>query len=105
MRDKYRGDGASPLELASLIKKLDATHQRELIMAFGGVNREIVTNSGWTGIAFAVTFITETTPTTFTMNETTGTLSGVAYPAGLTLYGPITSITVPVDQHVLLYTL
>lgn len=105
MLDKYRGEGASALEIAKILQRQDATHQRELIMSFGGVSREVVTGAAWTGNAFAVTFITETTPTTFTMNDTEGTLSGIAYPAGLTLYGNVTAITPQAGETVILYKL
>lgn len=105
MLDRYRGEGASPLEIASILKQQTAKHDRELIMSFGGVSREVVTNAAWTGSAFAVTFITETTPTTFTMNDTTGTLSSLVYPAGLTLYGDITAITPGAGETVILYKL
>lgn len=74
-------------------------------MSFGGVRREVVTVAGWTGNAFAVTFITPTTPSAFTIGNTTGTASGIAYPAGLTLYGPITAITPAAGEIVWVYCL
>lgn len=75
-------------------------------MSFGGVSREVVSGTtAWTGDAFAITFITETTPTVFTMDHTIGTLSGIAYPAGLTLYGSVSAITPGAGETVILYKL
>lgn len=97
--------GADLKEIAQILARQDKTHLRELLMSFGGASQEIVTASAWTGSAFAVTFITETTPTTFTMQDATGTFSSIAYPAGLTLYGNITAITPGSGETVILYKL
>ena len=87
------------------IAKLWDILYRTWVMSFGGNKREVVTATAWTGTAFAVTFITETTPTVFTISNTTGTLSALTYPAGLTLYGPITAITPSAGESVILYTI
>ena len=97
--------GSDKLETSKILKAQERLHKKEIDLAFGGNTREVVTNAAWTGKAYAVTFITETTPTVFTMNDTTGTLSGIVYPAGLTIYGPITAITVGAGDSVLLYSL
>lgn len=97
--------GSDSLEFSKLLRTLNSSHLKELMMSFGGKQRTMVTGSAWTGLAFAVTFVTETTPTTFTMNDTTGTLSGIVYPAGLTLYGSITAITPAAGESVIIYSL
>jgi len=98
--------GASSTELAKILDVQNRTHLREIVMSFGGASREIVTGANaWTGNAFAITFVTETTPTLFTMNDTTGTLDSIVYPAGLTLYGNITAITPGATESIILYRL
>lgn len=46
-----------------------------------------------TGSFYAVQFITQCRPATFTVANGTGTFGGVTYPAGTIIYGDITAIT------------
>jgi hypothetical protein len=52
---------------------------------------------------YAVQFVTECTPTVFTVNNGTGTYSGIKYPAGFVFYGDIRSITPAAGETVILY--
>ena len=54
----------------------------------------IVTGTGaTTGEFFGVECITACTFTTFTMANSTGTFTGIAYPIGTIIYGDITALT------------
>jgi hypothetical protein len=63
--------------------------------AMGQHGSEIVTGTGagaagpWSAIAM----VAETTFSALTMSGGTGTFTGVAFPAGFVLYGPITAFT------------
>ena len=56
-----------------------------------------------TGSFYAVQFITDCTPTTFTVADGTGTYTGVTYTAGTVVYGDITAITVAAGETVIAY--
>ena len=56
-----------------------------------------------TGSFYAVQFITDCTPTTFTVADGTGTYTGVTYSAGTTVYGDITAITVAAGETFIAY--
>ena len=54
----------------------------------------IVTGTGdTTGEFFGVECITACTFTTFTIANSTGTFTGIAYPIGTVIYGDITALT------------
>jgi hypothetical protein len=56
-----------------------------------------------TGSFYAVQFITDCRPTTFTVVDGTGTYSGVTYTAGTVVFGDITAITVGASETVIAY--
>lgn len=51
------------------------------------------TGAGTAGPWVAITMVAETTFSAITITGSTGTFTGVAFPAGFTLYGPITGFT------------
>jgi len=75
--------------------------------AIGRMGCKIVTGttvvSEAAGTYYAVQFITDCTPTTFTINEGSGTFSGVTYTAGTVVYGDITAITAASGESYILY--
>ncbi|NDG53856.1 MAG: hypothetical protein EBY39_12695 [Flavobacteriia bacterium] len=56
-----------------------------------------------TGSFYAVQFITDCTPTVFTVADGTGTYTGVTYSAGTVVYGDITAITVAAGETFIAY--
>jgi RecJ-like exonuclease len=56
-----------------------------------------------TGNFYAVQFITDCTPTVFTVADGVGTYTGVAYSAGTVVYGDITAITVAAGETFIAY--
>ena len=75
--------------------------------AIGRMGCKIVTGTTATtaasGTYYAVQFITDCTPTTFTISGGTGTFSGVTYSAGGVVYGDITAITAAASETYILY--
>tara|TARA_Y100000385_G_scaffold226541_1_gene237219 strand:+ start:1074 stop:1334 length:261 start_codon:yes stop_codon:yes gene_type:complete len=75
--------------------------------AIGRMGCKIVTGTAATtaasGTYYAVQFITNCTPTTFTISGGTGTFSGVTYSAGGVVYGDITAITAAASETYILY--
>lgn len=75
--------------------------------SFGTVGNKIVTGTTAISVAsgtyFAIQFITDCTPTAFTMADGEGTFTGVTYPAGSTVFGDITAITAGASQTYILY--
>ncbi len=55
------------------------------------------------GTFFAIQFITDCTPTAFTMQEGEGTYSGVTYGEGTLIYGDVTAITAGAGETYILY--
>ena len=55
------------------------------------------------GTYFAVQFITDCTPTTFTVANGDGTYSGIEYAQGSVIYGDITAITAGASETYILY--
>jgi|14_taG_2_1085336.scaffolds.fasta_scaffold00097_17 hypothetical protein len=54
------------------------------------------------GTYYAVQFVTDCTPSTFTAGNST-TVTGSIYPAGMVIYGDITAITCSEDEVYILY--
>lgn len=64
-------------------------------VAMGQNGSEIVTGTGagTVGPWVAISMVEATTFSALTMNGSTGTFTGVAFPAGFVLYGPISAFT------------
>jgi hypothetical protein len=72
--------------------------------AIGGMGSVITTGAtATTGSFYAIQFITDCTPTTFTVADGTGTYTGVTYTAGTVVYGDITAITVAAGETFIAY--
>tara|TARA_Y100000015_G_C2376622_1_gene82843 strand:+ start:278 stop:529 length:252 start_codon:yes stop_codon:yes gene_type:complete len=72
--------------------------------AIGAQGSVITTGTGaTTGSFYAVQFITDCTPTTFTVSDGTGTYTGVTYKAGTIVYGNITAVTVAAGETFIAY--
>ena len=72
--------------------------------AIGGMGSVIQTGATTVnGNFYAVQFITDCTPTTFTIADGTGTYSGVTYTAGTVVYGDITAIRVAAGETFIAY--
>lgn len=72
--------------------------------AIGRMGSVITTGTGaTTGSFYAVQFITDCTPTTFTVADGTGTYTGVTYKAGTIVYGDITAVTVGSGETFIAY--
>ena len=71
--------------------------------AIGRMGSEIHTGTQATGNFYAVQFITDCTPITFTVADGTGTYSGITYPAGTIVYGDITVVRVPSGETAIVY--
>lgn len=72
--------------------------------SLGEYGSQITTGTGaWTGDAYAVQFVTDCTPTTFTVGNGTGTYTGVRYPKGMTFIGDITALTVGSGETFIVY--
>lgn len=56
-----------------------------------------------TGDFYAVQFITDCTPTTFTVGNGTGTFTSVTYKAGTVVYGDITAVRVGASETFIAY--
>ena len=72
--------------------------------AIGAQGSKIVTGAtATTGSFYAAQFITDCTPTVFTIADGTGTYSAITYKAGTVVYGDITAITPAAGETVILY--
>ena len=72
--------------------------------AIGAQGSKIVTGAvATTGSFYAAQFITDCTPTVFTLADGSGTYSAIAYKAGTIVYGDITAITPAAGETVILY--
>ena len=75
--------------------------------SFGTVGNKIVTGTtvvtATSGTYFAIQFITDCTPTAFTMSDGEGTYTGITYVAGTTLFGDVTAITAGASETYILY--
>ena len=75
--------------------------------AMGYMGSQIVTGttaiSVSAGTYYCVQFITDCTPTAFTMEGSTGTFSGITYKAGTIVYGDVLTITATSGESYILY--
>ncbi len=75
--------------------------------SFGTVGNKIVTGTtvvtATPGTYFAIQFITDCTPTAFTISDGEGTYTGITYAAGTTLFGNVTAITAGASETYILY--
>lgn len=72
--------------------------------AIGAQGSKIVTGAtATTGSFYAAQFITDCTPSVFTIADGTGTYSAILYKAGTVVYGDITAITPAAGETVILY--
>lgn len=62
-------------------------------MGWNGSEAVTGTGSGTAGPWVAIQMVTATTLSAYTGSNTTGTYTGIAYPAAFVLYGPCTAFT------------
>ncbi len=74
---------------------------------FAPFGSEIITggsvDASGPGVYFAVQFITDCTPNTFTVFNGTGTYSGIVYKAGTICELDVDSLTLPAGESAILY--
>ena len=71
--------------------------------AIGRMGSVIITGNQTVGSFYAVQFITDCTPVTFTVADGTGTYEGVTYSAGTVVYGDITVLRLAGSETAILY--
>jgi len=75
--------------------------------AIGKMGCKIVTGTtavtAEAGTYYAIQFITDCTPTAFTITDGDGTFTGVTYTAGTVVYGDVTAITAGASETYILY--
>ena len=75
--------------------------------SIGSMGCKIVSNGAAQSVTdetyYAVQFITDCTPTAFTIDGGEGTFSGIAYSAGTVVYGDVRAITCGSGEAFILY--
>jgi hypothetical protein len=90
------------------IIKMARTHKKFIDdTSIGAMGCKVVTGTAaetaTSGTYYAVQFITDCTPTAFTIENGDGTFSGILYTAGTVVYGDVTAITAGAGETYILY--